>query len=153
MTEKLQENSRILLVEDNPDDEELTLLAFRNNNIHNCIDVARDGQEALDYLFRKGAYADRSPCSNPRLILLDLKLPKIVGFEVLRQIRANTQTQHIPVVVLTTSSQEEDIVNSYKSGANSFVRKPVEFQSFNEAIKHLGMYWLLLNQAPLCPTR
>ena len=153
MTDKQQENSSILLVEDNPDDEELTLLAFRNNNIHNCIDVVRDGEEALDYLFRKGKYAHRSPCSNPNLILLDLKLPKIVGFEVLRQIRANPETQHIPVVVLTTSGQEEDILNSYKCGANSYMRKPVEFHSFNEAIKHLGLYWLLLNLAPACPPR
>ncbi len=153
MKDKQQENSKILLVEDNPDDEELTLLAFRNNNIHSCIDVVRDGEEALDYLFGKGAHADRDPCPAPRLILLDLKLPKIVGFEVLRQIRANTQTKHIPVVVLTTSSQDEDILNSYICGANSYIRKPVEFHSFNEAIKNLGMYWLSLNQAPTCSLR
>ncbi|MDX9827746.1 MAG: response regulator [Spirochaetia bacterium] len=153
MSDKQQENSKILLVEDNPDDEELTLLAFRNNNIQNCIDVARDGEEALDYLFIRGKFSDRNPSSNPRLVILDLKLPKIVGFEVLRQIRENPMTRHLPVVILTTSSHDEDILNSYRCGANSYIRKPVDFQSFSEAIKHLGMYWLLLNQAPPCLVR
>ncbi len=148
MTISQGDNSTILLVEDNPDDEELTLLAFRNNNIHNAIDVVRDGQEALDYLFRNGKYSGRNPGSIPRIVLLDLKLPKIMGFEVLKRIRADAQTRHLPVVVLTTSNQDEDILDSYRCGANSFVRKPVEFQKFNEAIRQLGMYWLLLNQVP-----
>jgi two-component system response regulator len=144
----MTESTAILLVEDNPDDEELTLLAFRNNRIANPIHIARDGAEALDFLFRKGAYADRDPRSNPRLVLLDLKLPKIGGLEVLRRLRAEPATQALPVVVLTTSNQDEDIVNSYRFGANSFIRKPVEFGKFNEAIRELGYYWLLLNEVP-----
>jgi CheY-like chemotaxis protein len=145
----LPENSIILLVEDNPDDEELTLLAFRNNHISNSIFVVRDGAEALDYLFKTGKYADRPGNTSPRLVLLDLKLPKVTGLDVLKKIRANPATQYLPVVVLTTSNQDEDIINSYKFGANSFIRKPVEFIKFNDAIKQLGLYWLLLNEVPL----
>lgn len=145
----LPKNSIILLVEDNPDDEELTLLAFRNNHISNSIFVVRDGAEALDYLFKKGKYADRPGNTSPRLVLLDLKLPKVTGLDVLKKIRANSTTQYLPVVVLTTSNQDEDINNSYKFGANSFIRKPVEFIKFNDAIKQLGLYWLLLNEVPL----
>ena len=145
----LPENSIILLVEDNPDDEELTLLAFRNNHISNSIFVVRDGAEALDYLFKTGKYADRPGNTSPRLVLLDLKLPKVTGLDVLKKIRANPTTQYLPVVVLTTSNQDEDIINSYKFGANSFIRKPVEFIKFNDAIKQLGLYWLLLNEVPL----
>jgi len=148
MPSALSENSAILLVEDNPDDEELTLLAFKNNRIANPVYVARDGAEALDFLFRRGAYVDRDQKSNPRLVLLDLKLPKIGGLEVLRQLRAEPATQTLPIVVLTTSNQDEDIVNSYRFGANSFIRKPVEFGKFNEAIRELGYYWLLLNEVP-----
>jgi two-component system response regulator len=148
MPSALSENTAILLVEDNPDDEELTLLAFRNSRIANPIYIARDGAEALDFLFRQGAYADRDQRSNPRLVLLDLKLPKIGGLEVLRRLRAEPATQALPIVVLTTSNQDEDIVNSYRFGANSFIRKPVEFGKFNEAIRELGYYWLLLNEIP-----
>jgi len=148
MPSALSESTAILLVEDNPDDEELTLLAFKNNRIANPVYVARDGAEALDFLFRRGAYADRDQKSNPRLVLLDLKLPKIGGLEVLRRLRAEPATQTLPIVVLTTSNQDEDIVNSYRFGANSFIRKPVEFGKFNEAIRELGYYWLLLNEVP-----
>jgi two-component system response regulator len=148
MSAGLSENTAILLVEDNPDDEELTLLAFKNNRIANPVYVARDGAEALDFLFRKGAYADRDQKSNPRLVLLDLKLPKVGGLEVLKRLRAEPATQALPVVVLTTSNQDEDIVNSYRFGANSFIRKPVEFGTFNAAIRELGYYWLLLNEVP-----
>jgi CheY-like chemotaxis protein len=145
----LPENSVILLVEDNPDDEELTLLAFKNNHISNSIAVVRDGAEALDYLFKAGKYENRPSNTTPRLILLDLKLPKVTGLDVLKKLRAHQATQYLPVVVLTTSNQDEDIINSYKLGANSFIRKPVEFTKFNEAIKQLGLYWLLLNEVPL----
>ncbi len=148
MSAGLSENTAILLVEDNPDDEELTLLAFKNNRIANPVYVARDGAEALDFLFRKGAYASRDQKSNPRLVLLDLKLPKVGGLEVLKRLRAEPATQILPVVVLTTSNQDEDIVNSYRFGANSFIRKPVEFGTFNAAIRELGYYWLLLNEVP-----
>lgn len=151
MSAGLSENTAVLLVEDNPDDEELTLLAFRNNRIANPVYVARDGAEALDFLFRRGAHAGRDQKSNPRLVLLDLKLPKIGGLEVLRRLRAEPATQALPVVVLTTSNQDEDIINSYRFGANSFIRKPVEFGKFNEAIRELGCYWLLLNEVPLAP--
>jgi len=138
----------ILLVEDNPDDEELTLLALKESNILNEIIVARDGVEALDYLFATGPHAGRDPTRLPQLILLDLKLPKLEGLETLKRLRADTRTQLIPVVILTSSSEEEDVINSYRHGANSYVRKPVEFHSFVEAIKHMGLYWLLLNEAP-----
>ena len=142
------EYSTILIVEDNPDDEELTLLAFRSNRIANPIVVVRDGAEALDFLFRTGSYTGRDVHSNPRLVLLDLKLPKVGGLDVLRKIRESPSTQMLPVVVLTTSNQDEDIVNSYRLGANSFIRKPVEYSKFSEAIRQLGMYWLLLNEVP-----
>lgn len=143
------EFNTILLVEDNPDDEELTLLAFRNNNIANSIIVVHDGAEALDFLFRRKSFASRDIRTTPRLILLDLKLPKLSGFEVLKELRNNEMTRYMPVVVLTTSNQDEDIINSYRFGANSFIRKPVEFSKFNEAIKSLGLYWLVLNEVPL----
>jgi two-component system response regulator len=145
----LSESTAILLIEDNPDDEELTLLAFKNNQIANPIIVVHDGAEALDFLFKTGKYYDRDLRTNPRLVLLDLKLPKIGGLDVLKKLRASVATQFLPVVVLTTSNQDEDIVNSYRFGANSFIRKPVEFGKFNEAIKQLGLYWLLLNEVPL----
>lgn len=143
MNEKL-----ILLVEDDPDDEELTLMSLRNANVANEIDVARDGSEALEYLLCEGRYADRDPSVMPSLVLLDLKLPKLNGIDVLKRMRADVRTKFIPVVVLTSSSEEEDMVNSYKSGANSYVRKPVEFNRFAESVTQLGMYWILLNQQP-----
>jgi len=149
MSSGYSENSAILLVEDNPDDEELTLLAFKNNHIVNTIIVVRDGAEALDFLFKTGKFCNRDIHASPRIVLLDLKLPKIGGLEVLKKIRESPTTRYLPVVILTTSNQDEDIVNSYKFGANSFIRKPVEYSKFNEAIKQLGMYWLLLNEVPL----
>jgi two-component system response regulator len=138
----------ILLVEDNPDDEELTLLALKQSNIVNEVIVARDGVEALDYLFATGQHAGRDPSRLPQLVLLDLKLPRQDGLEVLRRLRADPRTQLIPVVVLTCSSEEEDVVASYRLGANSYVRKPVEFHRFADAVRQLGLYWLLLNEAP-----
>ncbi|RDJ26930.1 response regulator [Bosea caraganae] len=136
----------ILLVEDNPDDEELTLRAFRKNNIRNEIVVARDGVEALDYLFATGGHADREP-GTPQVILLDLKLPRLDGLEVLRRIRSDERTKLIPVVILTSSREEQDLVDGYSLGCNSYVRKPVNFDEFMEAARQLGMYWLLLNEA------
>jgi CheY-like chemotaxis protein len=138
----------ILLIEDNPDDEALTLRAFCKNTFQDEIVVARDGAEALDYLFGTGAFAGRDLSMMPALTLLDLKLPKIDGLEVLRRIRADARTQFIPVVVLTSSNERHDVLNSYKSGANSYIRKPVDFAMFNEAARQLGIYWLLMNQPP-----
>jgi two-component system response regulator len=138
----------ILLVEDNPDDEALTLRALKKNRIANEVVVCRDGAEALDYLFGRGAYAGRDLSDSPQVVLLDLKLPKVDGLEVLRQIRADARTSMIPVVLLTSSREDEDIARSYQLGANSYVRKPVDFVEFSEAARQLGMYWLLLNQAP-----
>jgi Response regulators consisting of a CheY-like receiver domain and a winged-helix DNA-binding domain len=142
------DNKIILLVEDNPDDVELTLRAFKKNNISNKVIVAKDGVEALDYLFGKGMYAGRDVKDLPVVTLLDLKLPKINGMEVLKAIRQNEFTKLLPVVILTSSAQEEDVVNGYKLGANSYVRKPVDFKEFVEAIKLLGLYWLIWNQPP-----
>lgn len=136
----------ILLVEDNPDDEALTLRALKKNNISNDVHVARDGVEALDFLFCREAHADRDPTHNPQLILLDLKLPRLDGLEVLREIRANPATKLLPVVVLTTSNEDRDIVGSYELGANSFIRKPVDFDQFIDAVRQLGLYWLVLNE-------
>ena len=141
-------NNVILLVEDNPDDEELTLLAFKESNVLNEVVVARDGAEALDYLFGTGKYAGRDASCPPQLILLDLKLPKLGGLEVLEHMRADPRTSLIPVVILTSSSEEEDILASYRLGANSYVRKPVDFHHFADSVKQLGMYWLLLNETP-----
>jgi two-component system response regulator len=142
------DNKVILLVEDNPDDELLTLRAFRKSNVLNEIIVARDGAEALDYLFASGAYAERDPNELPQLVLLDLKLPKVSGLEVLRRLRANEQTRLLPVVILTSSNEERDIIDGYKLGANSYVRKPVDFVQFAEAVQRLGLYWLVLNESP-----
>ncbi len=138
----------ILLVEDNPDDVELTLRAFKKNNISNKVVVAKDGVEALDYLFGKGTYAGRDAKDMPVVTLLDLKLPKIDGMEVLKTIRQNESTKLLPVVILTSSTEEQDLVNGYKLGANSYVRKPVDFKDFVEAIKLLGLYWLIWNEPP-----
>ena len=141
----------ILLVEDNPDDEALTLRALRKNNIGNDVMVARDGAEALDYLFGTGPYAGRDASDIPPVVLLDLKLPKVDGLEVLRRLRADERTKLLPVVILTSSNEEEDRLKSYDLGANSYVRKPVNFSEFIEAVRQLGLYWLILNERP--PTR
>ena len=137
----------ILLVEDNPRDEALTLRALKKSNIVNKVVVARDGVEALDYLFGTGTFADRDPTEVPQLVLLDLKLPKVDGLEVLKKLRATETTRRLPVVVFTSSSEDEDMVKSYDFGANSYVRKPVDFEQFVEATKQLGLYWLALNEA------
>jgi CheY-like chemotaxis protein len=141
-------NKTILLVEDNPDDEELTLLALRNSNILNEVVVTRDGVEALDFLFGTGAFAGRDTTDQPQLILLDLKLPRLDGMQVLKRLRADPRTALLQVVVLTSSSEDEDIIASYRHGANSYIRKPVEFHRFADAVKQLGLYWLLLNETP-----
>jgi two-component system response regulator len=138
----------ILLVEDNPDDEALTLRALKKNNILNEVVVARDGEEALEYLFGTGRYAGRDTSIQPQVILLDLQLPKLSGHEVLKRLRADNRTKLQPVVILTTSSEEQDIIKSYENGANSYTRKPVDFNCFIEAVKQLGLYWLVLNEVP-----
>jgi two-component system response regulator len=139
---------KILLVEDNADDEALTLRALHKSKVANQIDVVRDGAEALDYLFCTGTYAARDLFDLPQVILLDLKLPKVDGLEVLRRIRGETRTRMLPVVILTSSKEEQDMVNAYTSGANSYVRKPVDFNQFVDAIANLGLYWLVLNEVP-----
>jgi len=141
-------NKIILLVEDNPDDEELTRLAFAESRVANELVVVRDGQEALDYLFSAGKYSDSSAYPRPELILLDLKLPKVDGLEVLRRVRADERTKLLPVVILTTSKEESDLVQSYTLGANSYIRKPVDFPQFVDAMHQLGLYWLVLNETP-----
>lgn len=141
-------NKVILLVEDNPDDEALTLRALRKHNVTNEVVVMRDGAEAIDYLFGSGAYADRDTSALPQVVLLDLKLPKVDGLEVLRRIRADDQSRVLPVVILTSSKEEEDVLAGYRLGANSYVRKPVDFVEFTEAVRQLGLYWLLLNEPP-----
>lgn len=138
--------STILLVEDNPDDEMLALRAFKKNNITNEVNVARDGVEALDFLFGRGAYQGRDLTQQPSLILLDLKLPKMDGLEVLKALRDNEHTRLIPVVVMTTSKEEDDLVRSYSYGANSYIRKPVDFNQFIDAVRQVGLYWLVLNE-------
>ena len=138
----------ILLVEDNPDDELLAIRALKKNNISNEVVVARDGVEALDYLFGTGAHTGRDMSEMPQIILLDLKLPKVDGFEVLRRLRSDERTKLLPVVVLTSSREEQDLTESYSLGANSYIRKPVNFAQFTEAIRRLGLYWLVLNESP-----
>jgi CheY-like chemotaxis protein len=138
----------ILLVEDNPDDVKMTLRALKKSNILNEVVVAKDGVEALDYLFCTGAYAGRDQKCPPQIIMLDLNMPRIGGLEVLQRIRADERTKTLPVVVLTTSSEDVDRIESYRLGANSYVRKPVDFDQFTKAVQHLGLYWLVLNEAP-----
>lgn len=138
----------ILLVEDNPDDEELTLRALRRSKLTNEISVVHDGREALDFIFCNGKYSDRNPSTLPAVILLDLKLPKLNGIDVLKRIRSNEKTRLVPVVILTSSSEDEDMINSYSSGANSYVRKPVAFSAFADAVSELGLYWMLINEQP-----
>ena len=139
----------ILLVEDNPHDVELTLRALKKRNLANKVHVVKDGAEALDYIFAKGAYAERNMDDTPKVVLLDLKLPKVNGLEVLRQIKSDEQTKTIPVVVLTSSREERDMVESYKLGVNSYIIKPVDFDKFLDAVGELGFYWLLLNELPM----
>ncbi len=141
-------NQNILLVEDNPDDELLTVRALKKNNILNKIIIARDGVEALDYLFGTGMYMGRDISDLPHLILLDLKLPKLNGLEVLAALRANEQTKMVPVVILTTSKEEQDLITSYKLGVNSYITKPVDFTQFSEAVRQIGLYWFVLNEPP-----
>lgn len=137
----------ILLIEDNPDDVALAQRAFRKNNILNEVVVAQDGGEALDYLFATGNYSGRDMSIMPAIILLDLELPKVDGLEVLRRLRADERTQFLPVVILTSSREEKDLINGYRLGANSYVRKPVDFNQFTEAVRQLGLYWLVLNES------
>ena len=150
----LDETKVILLVEDNPDDEALTLRAFAKNNIGNRIVVVRDGAEALDWLFKRGRHAERGE-PEPQIVLLDLKLPKVDGLEVLRQMRDDARTRLMPVVILTSSKEESDVLRGYELRANSYIRKPVDFARFVEAVREIGMYWLVLNEPPpvLPPTR
>jgi CheY-like chemotaxis protein len=138
----------ILLVEDNPDDVALTLRALRNANLANHIQVVRDGAEALDFIFCQGIYSERNPENGPKVILLDLKLPKVDGLDVLRRLKADSRTKFIPTVVLTSSKEQSDVVQSYNLGVNSYIVKPVNFETFVTAVQQLGMYWLLLNQPP-----
>jgi len=138
----------ILVVEDNPDDEALTVRALKKSNIVNEVVVARDGMEALDYLFGEGAYGGRDITEMPQVILLDLKLPKLDGLGLLRRLRADARTKLLPVVILTSSNEEQDRISSYDLGANSYVRKPVDFKQFSEAARQLGLYWLVLNESP-----
>jgi two-component system, response regulator len=138
----------LLLVEDNPEDLELALRALRKANLSHCVEICRDGAEAVDYLFCQGMHAGRNPLAAPNVILLDLKLPKIDGLEVLRRVRADPRTKTIPVVVLTSSKEQRDVVESYRFGVNSYIVKPVNFEGFSDSIRDLGLYWLLLNQPP-----
>jgi two-component system response regulator len=142
------DKKNILLVEDNPDDEALTLRALQKSNILNKIVVARDGVEALDYLFGEGSYSDRDTSIMPELILLDLKLPRMDGLEVLQRIRTNKRTRLLPVVILTSSKEESDLIQGYNLGANSYIRKPVDFVRFRKSVQQLGLYWLVLNITP-----
>ena len=141
----------ILLVEDNPADEALTLRAFKKFNQSVQISVVRDGAEAVDFIFCKGVHKDRDPGDLPQLILMDMNLPKLTGIEVLRRIRANEHTQLLPVIMLTSSREEQDLIESYRNGANSYVRKPIDYDEFLEAVRQLSLYWLILNEPPPPP--
>ena len=143
-----QNGVEILLVEDNPDDVELAVHALRRENLANHIEVARDGEEALDFLFCRGRHASRSFDHQPRLVLLDLKLPKVDGLEVLKQVKSDPRTKAIPVVIITSSREEQDLVNGYKLGVNAYIQKPVDFGQFREMVKRLGLFWLVVNQPP-----
>lgn len=143
------EEIEILIVEDNPMDAELALRALKEKNLSNNIHIAADGEEALEFIFATGRYTDRKNTKLPKVILLDLKLPKVDGLEVLQELKKNTETQHIPVVILTSSSQESDVIKSYKLGANSYIIKPVDFDKFMQSVGDLGLYWLLLNKPPV----
>ena len=144
----IQEDPQILLIEDNPKDVKLAVHALREENLANGIQVARDGEEALDFLFCRGEFASRSFDHPPRLVLLDIKLPKVDGLEVLRAVKGDARTQAIPVVVLTSSREESDLVESYKLGVNAYIQKPVEFDAFRQAVKYLGLFWLVVNAPP-----
>ncbi len=144
----IQASTEILLVEDNPNDVELTLHALRAEKLINRIEVARDGEEALDYLFCRGKHANRSFDAPPRMVLLDLKLPKVDGLEVLRTIKSDPRTKAIPVVILTSSREEKDMIEGYQNGTNSYIQKPVDFEQFRQTIRQLGLYWLVVNQPP-----
>ncbi len=144
----MPQDLQILLVEDNPNDTKLTLQALQDEHLANCIEVVRDGEEALDFLFCRGEFATRSFDHPPRLVLLDLKLPKVDGLEVVRELKGDPRTKAIPVVVLTSSREEKDLVESYRLGINAYIQKPVEFESFRQAVKQLGLFWLVINQPP-----
>ena len=144
-----QAAKEILIVEDNPNDLELTLRVLKQHNLANRIEVVRDGAEALEFVFHTGAYADRDPDNKPTVILLDIKLPKVDGLEVLRQIKSDERTKSIPVVLLTSSREERDIMQGYELGTNSYIVKPVDFEQFVESIRQLGVYWLVLNEPPV----
>jgi two-component system response regulator len=148
LMDAIRGDKAILLVEDNPDDEKLTLRAFRKKNVVNPVVVARNGVEAADYLFGTGAHAGRNVSDTPAVILLDLKMPKLDGLGLLRRVRADSRTKHVPVVVLTSSIEQQDLISSYDLGANSYIRKPVDFEKFVEVAGTLGLYWLLCNQPP-----
>lgn len=141
-------NTEILIVEDNPNDAEMTVRAFKQNNLTNNITLVDDGDKALDFIFARGRYAKRNIRNRPKVILLDLKLPRVDGLEVLRQIKSNQETKYIPVIVLTSSSEESDMIQSYDLGVNSYIIKPVDFDKFVAAVQNLGLYWLLLNALP-----
>ena len=139
----------ILLVEDNPDEVELTLIAFQRNNLADKVYVVRDGEEALDFFFCRGAYSDRRFDTPPKLVLLDLKLPKVNGLDVLREVKADRRTKSVPIVVMTSSTQPRDMVEGYQLGVNSYIQKPVDFDQFRETVKQVGLYWLVTNQPPM----
>lgn len=142
------EERYILLVEDSQDDIDLTIRALQRQNVSNEVKIVRDGVEALDFLFARGDYSGRDPKSVPQVVLLDINLPRLSGLQVLKKIRESQLTQMVPVVMLTTSKQDQDVVESYTSGANSYVQKPIDFEEFSEAVKHLGVYWLMVNESP-----
>ena len=148
MSEERFEQVEILLVEDNPSDAEMTLRALRRNQLANNVHWVKDGAEALDFMFGTGAYAARDPARMPKLVMLDIKMPKIDGIEVLRRLKEDGQTRAVPVVVMTSSNEEQDVVESYRLGVNSYIVKPVQFEAFHEVVAKIGMYWMLANRVP-----